>query len=288
MIQLVDSSYGEGMQIGIFDSGLGGLHVLQQIVKKLPRYNYLAYSDTANLPYGTKSPAQIYKLVSRALHYLFTHDCKLVILACNTASAQALRKIQQQWLPKHFPDRRVLGIVIPTIEHVEKYKGKCIGILATPSTIRSKVFQTEIRTRFPGTQVVGIPTSKLVLAVESGKPKLVRSVLHTLQPKFSGIEILILACTHFGIIAKEIQQVIPPGVKIIVPAQALPAQLAAYLKRHPEIEKRISKNRKQTFVRTKKEKPRVKMLGFAYKEQFCSPNTRGSRIQRHSRTPLEK
>ncbi|MFA6042105.1 MAG: glutamate racemase [Patescibacteria group bacterium] len=243
--------------IGIFDSGLGGLHVLQQIVKKLPRYDYLAYSDTANLPYGTKSPAQIYKLVTKALHYLFEHDCALVILACNTASAQALRKIQKQWLPKHFPDRRVLGIVIPTIEHVEKHKGKHIGILATPSTIRSKVFQTEIKTRFPGTQVTGIPTFKLVLAVESKKPKFIQSTLQTLQQKFSGIDILILACTHFGIIAKQIQRVIPPGVKVIVPANALPAQLAAYLKRHPEIERRLSKNRKRTFVRTKKEKPRV-------------------------------
>ncbi len=240
------------MNIGIFDSGLGGIHVLRHIVKKLPRYDYLAYSDAANLPYGTKSPAQIYKLVTQALQYLFTHDCKLVILACNTASAQALRKIQQQWLPKHYPDRRVLGIVIPTIEHVEEYRGKRIGILATPSTIRSKVFQTEIKHRFPGTQVVGIPSSELVLAVESGKARRIQATLHSLKPKFAHLDMLLLACTHFGIIAKEIRAMVPRRVHVTVPAHALPGQLAAYLKRHPEIERRLSKNGKRAFVRTKK------------------------------------
>jgi glutamate racemase len=240
------------MRIGIFDSGLGGLHVFQQILKRLPQYDYVFLADAKNVPYGTKSPTQIYQLTKAGVNFLFEKDCTLVILACNTASTQALRKLQQQWLPKHWLGRRVLGITVPTIENVERYRGKTIGVLATPSTIKSKVFQQEIRKRFPGTKAVGVAAPKLVTAIESANPqriiKALRAPIQKLQDRHA--EKVILACTHFGLIQKEIQALLGNKVKVIVPANQLPYQVASYLRQHPEIKRRLTHKHNQEYFTT--------------------------------------
>lgn len=234
------------MRIGIFDSGLGGLHVFQQIVKKLPQYDYVFLADAKNLPYGTKSSAQIYRLTKAGVKFLLEKDCTLVILACNTASTQALRKLQQQWLPKTWPERRVLGITVPTIENVARYRGKTIGVLATPSTIKSKVFQREIRLRYPGTRVIGVAAPQLVTAIESASSsKIIRALRAPIQQlQNKKIEKVILACTHFGLVQKEIQTLLGNKVKVIVPANRLHYQVASYLRQHPEIKSQLT--RKQT------------------------------------------
>ena len=259
------------MRIGIFDSGLGGLHVFQQIVKRLPQYDYVFLADAKNLPYGTKPPAQIYRLTKAGVKFLFEKNCTLVILACNTASTQALRKLQQQWLPKHWPNRRVLGITVPTIENVEHYRNKTIGVLATPSTIRSNVFQQEIQQRFPGTLVIGIAAPQLVTAIESANSqkinKALRAPIQQLQNK--KVEKVILACTHFGLIQKEIQALFGNKVKVIVPANRLSYQVALYLRQHPEIKRRLTHKHNREYFTTAE----PKQYSVIVKKWFCKNAT---------------
>jgi glutamate racemase len=244
------------MRIGIFDSGLGGLHVFQQIVKRLPQYDYVFLADAKNLPYGTKSSAQIYRLTKAGVQFLFEKDCALVILACNTASTQALRRLQQQWLPKHYSDRRVLGITVPTIENITNHRGKIIGVLATPSTIRSKVFQKEIKKRYPGTQVVTVAAPQLVTAIESANPQQMIKVLQAPIQKLQrcNIEKIILACTHFGLIQKEIKALLGKKIQVIVPAKELPKQLTAYLSLHPEIQRKLEHHKMRAYFTTSESK----------------------------------
>ena len=243
------------MKIGIFDSGLGGLIIAKAIIKKLPAYDYVYLGDTKNLPYGKKSPAQIYRYTQAAVDFLFARDCELIIIACNTSSALALRKIQQKYLPKKYPNRRVLGVVVPTLEAADDHhRHKKIGIIATEATVKwSHIYKKELRKLDNKAKIFELATPKLVELIEQNAlPKAqnaLKSYLATLQKQ--GIEALILGCTHYPILKQSAKKILGPKVAIISQDEIIPNKLAGYLKRHPEIRKKLSKNRSQKFLITK-------------------------------------
>lgn len=234
------------MRIGVFDSGLGGLLVAQSIIKRLPQYDYLYLGDTKRVPYGNRSQETIHEFVGQALDYLFTHDCQLIILACNTASAEALRKSQQQYLPRHYPDRRVLGVVIPMAEAaIERSSGEgdpVVGVIGTASTVESGAYVRELSRVHPGTRVVQNPTPLLVPLVENDGFKFVGPVLDDyLAPlKEQEIQSLILGCTHYAALKCQIAERI--DVPVISPDDVVPHKLADYLVRHPEIESKLGRS----------------------------------------------
>lgn len=224
------------MNIGIFDSGLGGLVIARSIKKLLPEYNYVYLGDTKRVPYGNRSHETIYEFTCEALRYLFEKEsCNLVIIACNTASARALRKVQQEFLPKFFPDKKVLGVLIPTAEEVINYKK--IGIIATKGTVSSHTFQTEINKLNPRAKVFETATPLLVPIIEEGENKLAIPILEKyLKPLIAkNIDALVLGCTHYPILKKEIKSLIPKNIKIIAQNEIIPKKLKDYLAHHSEI-----------------------------------------------------
>ena len=230
------------MRIGIFDSGIGGLLVARSIKRHLPEYDYVYLGDTKRVPYGNKSHETVYEFTKEAVDYLFRQEnCALVVVACNTASARALRKIQQEYLPKYFPDRKVLGVLIPAAETAAKYQS--VGILATTGTVNSETFPTEIHKLNKQTNVFQNPAPMLVPLIEALETELARPFLAKyLQPfKNRKIEALVLGCTHYPILKSEIKKLIPKDTKIISQDEIVPKSLKAYLVRHPEIEKKLSK-----------------------------------------------
>ena len=240
------------MRIGIFDSGLGGLIIARGIFKKLPQYDYLFLGDTKLVPYGNRSQAQILKFTKQALSYLFQQNCKIVIIACNTSSAKALRKIQQEFLPRYFPDRKVLGVIVPTLESIPK-NSKRIGVIATKSTCRSHAYKKELAKINDRMAVFEQASPQLVPfiendAIDSANSKL-NSYLTPLLKK--NIDTLILGCTHYPILKKAVRAKIGTGVKVISQEEIVPQKLKTYLKRHKEISIVLSKNNERKFFVTK-------------------------------------
>lgn len=236
------------MRIGIFDSGLGGLFVLKELRKKLPRYDYLYLGDTKNLPYGDKSQTEIFNLTKKAVEYLFQQNCSLVIVACNTSSSQALRKIQQDWLPKtKYKNRRVLGIIRPTVEAVKNLH--TVGIIGTRRTIDSGAYSRELKNMGWTGELLLKATPKLVPMIEANK--LDQQILKNHLEPFKKADALILACTHYPIIKKPIQKILGQKVKTISPDEILPSRLRSYLTRHPEISQKLTRNGKITLSITK-------------------------------------
>jgi len=241
------------MKIGIFDSGLGGLFIAKHIMAALPQYDYVYLADTAHLPYGTRSQAQIYELTRRAVKYLFEkHNCVLVILACNTASSQALRKLQREYLPRHFSGRRILGVIIPSVEDSLRRGAKRVGILATPATVASRTFIKEFHLAAPRTRVFQQAAPLLVPMIERGELPLIKPVLKSyLAPLLARkIDTVVLGCTHYGILKFKVRALVGPRLKIISQAEVVPEKLVDYLKRHPEMETRLSRHRKKVFLVT--------------------------------------
>lgn len=240
-------------KIGIFDSGFGGLTVLKGIRKLLPEYDYIYLGDSARAPYGTRSQEVIYKFTEQAVEYLFNQGCELIILACNTASSEALRKIQQEYLVKNHPQKRVLGVVIPAAEKAVGFEYKKIGVMATNSTVESGSYIREIKKLDSGTEIIQKPCPLLVPIIESGEiHKDVLSIvlinyLDTL--KNNRVEAIILGCTHYEIILDEIKKH-AGNIKIIEQSPVVAEKLKDYLKRHPEIEKKLSKNRSVDYLST--------------------------------------
>jgi glutamate racemase len=242
------------MRIGVFDSGMGGLIILKSIVKKLPRYDYLYLGDTKNLPYGGRSEESIHRLTLDAVKYLLKNDCKLVIIACNTASAQALRKIQQQFLPKYYPDRKVLGIIKPTVEVAALDKRTYrIGVLATASTVRSKAFVRELKKLDKNFQVFQKAAPKLVPMIENNQlqdvDKFLREYISFLLRK--NIQTLILGCTHYPILKKRIRKIIGNKIRILSQDEIIADKVQNYLWRHREVNRELSKHSKKVFQVTK-------------------------------------
>lgn len=235
--------------IGVFDSGVGGLSVLRHIRQTLPQYDYIYLGDNARAPYGTRSFEVIYEYTLQAVQYLFSRGCHLVILACNTASAKALRTIQQKDLPRLAPHKRVLGVIRPTTEYI----GQCsssghIGILATQGTVKSESYAIEIHKFFPDIKVTQEACPMWVPLVENneyntpGGEYFISQHTQRLMQKDPLIDAIILGCTHYPILAPQIEKYLPASVKIISQGAIVASQLNNYLQRHPEIEIYCSKS----------------------------------------------
>lgn len=250
---------GEVGPIGVFDSGYGGLTVLREIRRTLPQYDYLYLGDNARAPYGTRSFEVVYEFTRQAVRYLFEQGCHLVILACNTASAKALRTIQQVDLPKFDPKRRVLGVIRPTVEVVgELSKSRHVGIMATEGTIRSCTYELEIAKLWPDIQVTGEACPMWVPLVENneyeslGADYFVRTRIEHLMSLDPLIDSVILGCTHYPLLLGKIRQFMPEGVKIIEQGGYVAQSLKDYLLRHPEMEKRLTKEGTIRFLTTER------------------------------------
>lgn len=253
------------MRIGIFDSGLGGLIIAKAIINKLPKYNYIYLGDTKRVPYGNRPQKDILKFTKAALAHLFSENCKLVIIACNTSSAKALRKIQRKFLPKYFPDRKVLGVIVPTIEAVAAASGrhnkaKKVGMIATSSTVQSHAYKKEIAKINKSIQVFEQAAPQLVPFIENNTLNLTVSALDKyLKPLLAKkIDSLILGCTHYPILKKQIQKKLGKKVKVYSQEEIIPDKLKTYLKKHSEIETVLSIHGKKAFQLT--------VLNNSYKE----------------------
>jgi glutamate racemase len=244
------------MQIGIFDSGLGGLLILKNIIKRLPRYDFLYLGDTKRVPYGNRSQETIYQFTKKAVDYLFSKNCRLIILACNTASAQALRKIQKEYLLKNYPSRRVLGVIIPTIEATMELKNiKKVGVLATPSTVASQTFIKEFNKSVSGRNKIKVfqqSSPLLVPLVENNGLKWADPILKEyLKPLLAKkVEAIILGCTHYPVLKNKIRQIVGKKIAVISQDEIIPAKLLDYLERHSQIETKLGKNSKKVIAVT--------------------------------------
>jgi len=235
--------------IGVFDSGYGGLTILKAIRELLPQYDYAYLGDNARAPYGTRSFDIVYQFTRQAVLKLFEMGCQLVILGCNTASAKALRSIQQNDLPKIDPQRRVLGVIRPTAEIVGKLtQTKHIGILATPGTIKSDSYNIEINKLWPELDVTGVACPLWVPIVENneatgaGADYFVKKRIDHILWLDPDIDTLILGCTHYPILMPKIKQYVPDGIKIVSHGEYVAESLKDYLTRHTEIDARCTKN----------------------------------------------
>lgn len=234
--------------IGVFDSGYGGLTILREIRRVLPDYDYLYLGDNARAPYGTRSFDIVYEFTRDAVEDLFDRGCHLVILACNTASAKALRSIQQQVLPTLDPQRRVLGVIHPTIEILgETSKSGHIGLLATPGTVRSHSYQIEIGKLYPEMTVTEKDCPMWVPLVETGEfdgdgaNYFVKKYIDSILSEDPQIDTLILGCTHYPLLLPKIKKYTPENVTILPQGNLVAESLADYLNRHPEMERRCKR-----------------------------------------------
>ncbi len=245
------------MKIGIFDSGLGGLVITKAIIRLLPQYDYIYLGDTKHLPYGEKSPAEIYRLTRQAVDFLFKNQCQLVIVACNTASALALRKIQQQYLPKKYPDKRVLGVIIPTLEEASyKLKHKNFGVIGTKATIHSHIYKKELQKIDSQAKIREIATPKLVPLIEKNALQTAQKYLKLyLKPLINQkLDALILGCTHYPLLKETCQILLGKEVAIISQDEIIPKKLAYYLKKHPSMASKLSKHKARSFFVSAKNK----------------------------------
>lgn len=243
--------------IGIFDSGYGGLTVMKEIVKKLPGYDYLYLGDNARAPYGNRSFDTVYHYTLQCVQWFFNQGCELVVLACNTASAKALRTIQQNDLEKIAPGKRVLGVIRPTTEIIGTYSETGnVGILATNGTVSSNSYPIEIAKFFPDIKVYQEACPMWVPLVENnehtshGADFFVKKHLHSIFEKGETIDVLLLACTHYPLLRQKIEEHLPVGVKLVSQGEIVADSLADYLRRHPEIETRCSRGGGRDFYTT--------------------------------------
>jgi glutamate racemase len=241
------------MKIGIFDSGLGGLFIAKALVKRLPQYDYMYLGDTQRLPYGNRSHDTVHQFLRQSVDYLFKHGCGLIIVACNTASAEALRQIQQEYLPKHYPRRKVLGVIIPTAEAALKDPEiKRVGVLATQGTVGSGAYIREFKKLRTDVTIFQQAAPLLVPLIESNAVRFADPILRAyLQPLLEKkIDVLILGCTHYPILKRQIKNICGPGIKIISQDEIISGKLADYLNRHPEVEKGLGKKKRREFLVT--------------------------------------
>jgi glutamate racemase len=241
--------------IGVFDSGFGGLAVLREFLKVLPDYEYLYLGDNARIPYGTRSDKVVLKFTQQAVAYLFNQGCVLIILACHTASAKALRTLQQQYLPVHHPTNRVLGVVIPTVEEaLARSDAGRIGVIATEGTVASNSFEIELHKLNPSVQVFQQACPLLVPIIESGEQDnevadlMLKKYLSPLAARH--IDTLILGCTHYSILKPKIKALVNHRTGIICSGEVTALKLADYLRRHPEIETRLSRGGRRRYLST--------------------------------------
>ena len=243
--------------IGIFDSGYGGLTVLKEIINTLPAYDYLYLGDNLRAPYGNKTFETVYQYTLEAVKWLFNQDCHLIILACNTASAKALRSIQQNDLPGIDPAKRVLGVIRPTAEVIGKFtKTNHIGVLGTSGTIQSESYLIEIGKFFPHLKVsqeacpewVELVENNLYQSKAADEP--VKNHIQHILGADASIDALLLACTHYPLLLPKIEEHVPAGIKIISQGEIVAQSLKDYLGSHPEIVKKCTQTQTRRFCTT--------------------------------------
>jgi glutamate racemase len=241
--------------IGVFDSGYGGLTILNQIRQVLPEYDYIYLGDNARTPYGTRSFEIVYEFTLQAVNKLFEMGCHLVILACNTASAKALRSIQINDLPNIDPNRRVLGVIRPTVESIGSItQSKHVGVLATSGTINSGSYPLEIHKLYPDIVVSGEACPMWVPLVENkeydspGADYFVKKHIENLIKKDTEIDTIILGCTHYPLLLTKINQFLPKGITVVSQGEYVAESLKSYLRRHPEMDTLCTKNGKCKFM----------------------------------------
>ena len=243
--------------IGIFDSGYGGLTVMKEIVQRLPSYDYIYLGDNARAPYGNRSFDTVYHCTLQCVEWFFSQGCPLVILACNTASAKALRTIQQNDLPHLAPANRVLGVIRPTSEIIGNFSSTgSVGILATRGTVLSGSYLLEIQKFFPSVQVSQEACPMWVPLVENnehtgpGADYFIRKNVDNLLARDRNIDTILLACTHYPLMINKLQSAIPPNITIVSQGPIVAESLAAYLGHHPEIDARCGRGGNRRFFTT--------------------------------------
>ena len=253
----MSQDYQHKAPIGIFDSGYGGLTILSEIRKALPQYDYIYLGDNARAPYGTRSFEIVYRFTLEAVQYLFDQGCQLVILACNTASAKALRTIQQNDLPLIDPHRRVLGVIRPTVEILNNVtRNGQIGLLGTPGTINSQSYTAEVAKLYPQYTVYGQACPMWVPLIENketdnaGTDFFVKKYIDELMAQNALIDTVILGCTHYPLLPSLIRKQLPQHIEILSQGTLVAESLKDYLQRHPEMEQRCSRNGRCTFLTT--------------------------------------
>ncbi|QNK62068.1 glutamate racemase [Pedobacter sp. PAMC26386] len=240
--------------IGVFDSGYGGLTVFESIAKQLPDYNYIYFGDNARAPYGDHSFETIYKYTLECVEWLFAQGCPLVILACNTASAKALRTIQQKVLPVKYPGYKVLGVIRPTAEVIGGYtESKTIGVMGTRGTINSESYLIEINHQFPEVNVVQqscpmwVPLIENNEHVNEGADYFVKKYIDQLLAQSGDIDAILLACTHYPLLVPKIKGYLPEGIALVAQGDIVARSLVDYMKRHSEIESLLAKDGEMRF-----------------------------------------
>ena len=241
--------------IGIFDSGYGGLTVFRSIIPELPAYDYIYFGDNARAPYGDHSYETVYRYTLDCVEWLFAQGCTLVILACNTASAKALRSIQQNVLPHKYPKHRVLGVIRPTAEVINQYtQSNKVGVFGTRGTVKSASYQIEINKLYPEIEVVQQSCPMWVPLIENnehlnpGADYFVKTYLTRLLGKTFGIDCILLACTHYPLIIPKLEAYLPAGITLLSQGDIVAQSLKDYLARHPEIEGGLSRGHGRSFV----------------------------------------
>ncbi len=243
--------------IGVFDSGFGGLTILKELVKEMPQYDYIYLGDNARTPYGSRSFETVYQYTLECVKRLFDMNCHLVVLACNTASAKALRTIQQKDLQRIDAERRVLGVIRPTTELIGNYSStKKIGVMATQGTVFSESYKIEIKKFFPDIEVYQQACPMWVPLVENneyegeGADYFVKKYTDALMKQCSDIDTVILACTHYPLLAHKIKHFLPPQITVLQQGSIVAKSLKDYLFRHPEMEIKCSKSGSRNFFTT--------------------------------------
>jgi glutamate racemase len=255
--------------IGVFDSGFGGLTVLASLLDRLPAYDYLYLGDSARAPYGTRSPDAVLEFTREAVEHLFAAGCPLVVLACNTSSARALRTLQQRYLPAHHPDRRILGVVRPAAEVLAGLGPGAIpgetppatttgtvAVVGTPGTVASGSYQIELAKLAPGLRLVQQACPLWVPLVEAGEldgPGTEYFLHKYLDPLFANPPVpdrLLLACTHYPLLLPGIRRICPPGTEVIAQGEVVADRLADWLVRHPEMERRLGRGGSRRYLTT--------------------------------------
>lgn len=246
--------------IGVFDSGYGGLTILSKFKEILPHNDFIYLGDNARTPYGTRSFEIVYEFTLQAVTRLFELGCHLVILACNTASAKALRSIQINNLPQIDPERRVLGVIRPTVECIDSItQSKHVGILATSGTIKSESYIMEVHKLFPEIKVTGqacpmwVPLVEYNEAQAPGADYFVKKYIDELLAKDNQIDTIILGCTHYPLLLPKIKQYVPEGIHIVSQGELVAKSLQDYLKRHPEMDARCTRGGTCTYFTTEAE-----------------------------------
>lgn len=249
------------IMIGVFDSGFGGLVILKELNKQFPEYDFVYLGDNARAPYGTRSKKEVYDFTLEAVEYLFVKGCELVILACNTASANALRKIQQEILPRKYPGRRVLGILVPTIEQVTDTATtnfKKIAIFATPLTVASGAYELEIKKRHSSAQVFSVGCPMISVLIENDAPKnAIEKEISKHVEELKNImgegwppEAVLLGCTHYPLVYELFISALPSTVHVYDQAVMVAESLRDYLLRHLEFEQKVGKHGARVFLTT--------------------------------------